>query len=306
MNLKYMIIGAGATGGCLGGYLSRAGKDVRLIARENTLEKILNRGLKIRHADEEESFCVNAVSEKDICDIVDIIFVCVKYYSLESVYDMIKRASDSHTVIIPLLNVYGTGEKMNRELGLNVINGCIYIAASVDEPGILRMSGDIFRIVFGSISGNTDDPILLQVCKDLEDAGIKAIYSDNIRRDTLQKFAMVSPWAASEAYYDVTAGEMQKDCPARDSYIQCIREIEELAHKMGIRFEVDIIQTGIDILDAIDPDGTASMYRDLKAGRPTEMDGLIFEVVRMAKKYGTEIPEYSKIAAKFGFTGDSD
>ena len=32
--MKYLIIGAGGTGGCIGAYRAEAGKDVTLIARE--------------------------------------------------------------------------------------------------------------------------------------------------------------------------------------------------------------------------------------------------------------------------------
>ena len=37
------------------------------------------------------------------------------------------------------------------------------------------------------------------------------------------------------------------------------------------------------------------------AGKESEMDGLIFEVVRLGKKYGVDMPEYQKAARKYGF-----
>ena len=39
--MKYIIIGAGGTGGILGFYMTKAGKDVTLIARNAHLEAIL-------------------------------------------------------------------------------------------------------------------------------------------------------------------------------------------------------------------------------------------------------------------------
>lgn len=38
--MKYLVIGAGGTGGCIGGYLADAGRDVTLIARGKHLEAI--------------------------------------------------------------------------------------------------------------------------------------------------------------------------------------------------------------------------------------------------------------------------
>ncbi len=45
--LKYVIIGSGGTGGALGGYLSKAGKDVTFIARGAHLKAMQEKGLEI-------------------------------------------------------------------------------------------------------------------------------------------------------------------------------------------------------------------------------------------------------------------
>ena len=41
------------------------------------------------------------------------------------------------------------------------------------------------------------------------------------------------------------------------------------------------------------------MQRDLRDGKPTEMDGLIFEVVRLGKRYHVPTPVYEMVAEKF-------
>ena len=181
--LKYLIIGAGATGGCIAAFLKGSGKDVTLIARGKALETIRRNGLRIRKGAEERRIFVEVLAEEEYGEKADIIFQCVKGYSLEETYPLIKKASDGNTVVIPILNVYGTGERMARELpGIQVLNGCIYIAASVEEPGTIRMGSDIFRIVYGSVDGKKDHPMLLQVEKDLREAGITPVYTEQIRR----------------------------------------------------------------------------------------------------------------------------
>ena len=45
--MKYLIIGAGGTGGALGAYLTRAGRDVTLIARGANLEAMRENGIKV-------------------------------------------------------------------------------------------------------------------------------------------------------------------------------------------------------------------------------------------------------------------
>ena len=43
--MKYLVIGAGGTGGCIGGFLAKAGKDVTLIARGEHLAQMRQHGL---------------------------------------------------------------------------------------------------------------------------------------------------------------------------------------------------------------------------------------------------------------------
>lgn len=302
-DLKYLVIGAGGTGGSIAGFLASAGKNVTLIARNQNFQAIRNHGLRIRKGDRERVIDLKVMTEEEYAEKADIIFLCVKGYSVEETYPLLQKAADSHTIVIPILNIYGTGEKISRDLpGLQVLNGCIYISAAIEEPGVIRISSDIFRVVYGRVDGKKDEPMLYQVEQDLKDAGIIPLYTDQIQRDTLQKYAMVSPMAAVGAFYDVSCGKMQEPGEVRDKYIACIKEIESLAHAMGITFPVDVVETNVKILDDLPRECTASMQKDLKKGGKTEMDGLIFEMVRMGHKYGVPVPNYEEIAAKFGFS----
>ena len=65
---------------------------------------------------------------------------------------------------------------------------------------------------------------------------------------------------------------------------------------MGINFGEDIVQRNLKIIDALKPNMTTSLQRDIMAGKPNELDGLVFEVVRMGERHGFELPIYSRIA----------
>ena len=67
---------------------------------------------------------------------------------------------------------------------------------------------------------------------------------------------------------------------------------------MGIHFECDLVQRNLKIMGGLLPESDTSMQRDVKAGRQSEMDGLIFEVVRLGRKYQVPVPCYEKVAEK--------
>ncbi len=299
--LKYCIIGAGGTGGSIAFAMADAGKDVAVIARGRHLEAMRSGGLHLAVSEKDpgRAVSVKAFDMESYDDRPDVIFVCVKGYSLdETVYDFIRRVSHSGTVVIPILNIYGTGGRMQEKLpDLLVTDGCIYVAAEIREPGVILKKGDILRVVYGVRNPDEARPVLDEVRDDLEESGIRGIYSDDIRRDALQKFSYVSPAAACGLCYDVCAGAMQEKGEIRDTFTTLVHEIDLIAYEMGIRFKVDIVQTNLSILDNLNPDSSTSMQRDIWAGKNSEIDGLLFEVVRLADRYGVSVPTYRRIAA---------
>ena len=51
-------------------------------------------------------------------------------------------------------------------------------------------------------------------------------------------------------------------------------------------------------MSALPPETTTSMQRDVMAHKPSELEGLVFEVVRMGQKYHVPVPMYEKVAEK--------
>ena len=231
MKLRYMIIGAGGVGGPVGAYLSKSGADTTLIARGKHLAVLQEHGLTLVSGENErESIPVKAIdmdgflaAREQGAPAPDVIFVCVKGYSLADTVPFIRKAAGRDTVVIPVLNIYGTGRALQAELPeLLVTDGCIYISANRIAPGVIQKHGAICRIVYGLPSHKIDHPVLQQVETDLKNAGIDPVYSPYVERDTLLKFAYVSPNAACGQYYHAKAAEMQHPGEVRDSFVRLI------------------------------------------------------------------------------------
>lgn len=303
--IKYAVMGAGGTGGGIGGFLARAGKDVTLIARGNHLECMRNNGLKFETMDGSFTVPVTACTAEEYKEIPDVIFVCVKGYSLEDAVSFIKQAADSHTVIIPILNIYGTGRKLQERLpDKTVTDGCVYIAAEIKQPGTILMSGRIFRVVYGLRKDTPEEvtdrimPVLKKVEADLTDAGILPVLSSFIERDALQKFSFVSPMAALGACYDIQAAAIQAPGAMREMFAELVREIKILSDAIGVGLPENIVEINLKIMDDLVPTATASMHRDIRNGKQSEVDGLVYEVVRLGRQYHAELPVYGKIAER--------
>lgn len=316
--MKYIIIGAGGTGGILGFCMTKAGKDVTLIARNAHLEAMKKQGLSVQKmwTNETETIPVSAESMESYeakGEKADVILVCVKKYSLDSCIPFIQNISHENTIVVPVLNVYGTGAYLQEKLPkVLVTDGCIYVSANIKQAGVLLQHGEILRVFFGvrekedlkKLNGQSDgeykaERLLKKIAQDFKDSGIDGILSDNIKRDALTKFSYVSPIGTAGLYLHAVAGDFQREGEARELFKTLIREIVTLANAMGITFEEDLVERNLKILSNLPEEATTSMQRDVMEGKQSEIDGLVYEVVRMAEKYGAEVPAYRRAAEKF-------
>ena len=313
--LKYMIIGAGGTGGAVGAHMARAGMDVTFIARGKHLDAMRKQGLCVTRPDMEFTVLpVSAYTTEEYLRLLneeggeqyrpDVIIVCVKGYSIDDAAGFIAEAAGSDTIVIPILNIFGTGAAMQKSLpDVTVTDGCIYVASEIKEPGYIWMKGTILRVVFGLRRDQKAlqaelEPLLEKIRDDMCASGIDGILSDNIERDAMRKFSYVSPQGACGLYYNVPVGGVQREGEIRDCFAGLIREISDLADAMGIGFGEDIVPVNLKITEGLSPDMTTSLQRDVAAGRSSEIDGLIYEVIRMGNRYGVDLPLYEKIASE--------
>ena len=300
--MKYAIRGAGGTGGCLGFFLKKAGKDVTLIARGKHLEAIRKNGLTIQKLWDEsrETLPVKACTAEEYKEIPDVILVCVKGYSMDETVPTIKKIAGKETVVIPILNIYGTGGRLQKNLPeLTVTDGCIYVSANIMEPGVILQHGKILRVVFGARKPEEETEKMREVAKDMVTDDLEVILSENIRRDAMVKFSYVSPIGAAGLYCNAVAADFQREGEQREMFKALIREIVALSHAMGIEFEEDLVERNLKILASLSPEATTSMQRDVIEGKRSEMDGLVYEVVRMGREYKVSMPQYEKAAACF-------
>lgn len=299
---KYLVIGTGGVGGSIAGFLALAGKDVTCIARGKHLEAIRKHGLHLKSDLKGEHYLpIKACTAEEYNDKADVVFVCVKGYSIDSIKDVLEKSAHPDTLVIPILNVYGTGPRIGRLVpSVKVLDGCIYIVGFVSGEGEITQMGRIFRLIFGARpEQNIPHEALDEIAGVLQACGIKAEVSDDINRDTFIKWAFISAMACTGTYHDVPMGEVQHDGPVRNTFIGLSRESAEMGHRLGVAYPEDPVAYNLKVIDKLDPHSTASMQKDLTKGRQSEIQGMLFDVIKLGEELGTDLTTYRKVAAKF-------
>lgn len=300
--MKYLVIGTGGVGGSIAAFLHLSGCDVSCIARGAALDAIKSRGL-VFHSDVkgEHVLPVKAFSADEYDDTPDVIFVTVKGYSIDETGPVITGCAGKNTVVIPVLNVYGTGARIAAAApGVTVLDGCIYIVGFKSGTGEITQMGDIFHLVYGVPRGKHVAPGLLdRINADLTGAGIKVTLSDDIDRDTFIKWSYISAMALTGAYYDIPMGPIQHPGRERDTFISLTAESKTVGERLGIDFDCDLTAHHLAVMDSLDPHSTASLQKDLKAGHESEIHGQLFDMIELARRLGVATPTYDLISEHF-------
>ena len=133
--MKLMVSGIGGVGGYIAAVLCRYYPgSVTLIARGERKKALEQRGLVVHSAVLGEQTYHPAVTDcpADV-GIQDVIFVCVKTFSLDKALAALRPCVDEHTVVVPVMNGIDHADRTRAALPAGrVVNSLIYITSSYD------------------------------------------------------------------------------------------------------------------------------------------------------------------------------
>ena len=138
---RYLVVGAGAVGGVIGGRLAQYGQDVALVARGRHLAAILANGLRIDDPDGSVSVPVPAFATPAEAGLRmgDVVILATKTQDSGPVLDAIAAAAPKG-IDIPI--VCGQNGVENERLALrrfvDVYAMCVMLPATHLEPGVVE------------------------------------------------------------------------------------------------------------------------------------------------------------------------
>lgn len=299
--IKIVIVGLGGVGGYYGGLLAKKYADnpdieIYFVARGAHLKKIQEKGLTL--ITEKGTFQVHPTLATDnVAEIgtADYIIMTPKSYDLDSTVAQIKPIVGANTVVLPLLNGIDNSDRIRTLLpGTEVWQGCCYIVARLNEPGVVESSGGVHRFNFGYEHKQTNER-LTGFENLLKEAGIDATFYENILHVIWTKFFFISSTASLTSYFNVSFGALLTDETRKATLVSMLEELILIANAEGAEIERTVIDKVIHQLEKLPFETTSSMHSDFKAGKTTEVHGLTGSVVELGKKLGIPTPTYLNV-----------
>jgi 2-dehydropantoate 2-reductase len=300
--MRVGIIGVGGVGGFYGGklayhYTSGQDTEIAFLARGPHLERIRGRGLRLITPDG-ECLARPALATDDPKSLgnLDLVIFSVKGYDLEETAASLKQNLGGESVVLPLLNGVGNAESLASVLGHGrILNGCVYLSAHMEAPGIVRHVGGPGQLYFGPEEGSPEPYRSIEAL--LKEAGIPAELKPNIREVVWEKYIFISPLASVTSLRRESIGEVLEGEESRALTQGLMEEVARLAHAKGVRLPDDIVASSLDKGSGFPRETKTSMQLDFEQDKKTELETFTGYVVKTAQALGIDAPLHGEVYA---------
>ena len=292
---KVTIVGAGAIGGWMGVHLARAGAQLSVLARGDTLSALQQIGLQLHQGGDLHTTPVKASNDAMALGVQDLVVISVKSPALASVAQQVGPLIGPNTVVLTAMNgvpwwfLQGFGGPVAgrsldavdpqgaiaRALPARHIIGCVvHASCSVDAPGVVRHHfGD--GLIVGEPTGEAS-PRVQELHAMLRSAGFNATLSPQIQKDIWYKLWGNMTINPISAFTGATTDRILDDPLVR----QFISGVMLEAKAIGAQIGIPIDQQPEDRHAMTRQLGAfrTSMLQDVEAGKPVELDALVSAV----------------------------
>jgi 2-dehydropantoate 2-reductase len=296
--MRIAIVGTGPVGAYFGGRLAQAGEEVIFLARGEHLSALRASGLRFDSVDGDLVLDpVYATDDAAPVGPVDVALLAVKGWQVPQAIEAMRPLVGAQTVVLPLLNGVEAPDQVAEAFGAeHTAGGLCGLLGSVVASGHFRNGLPRPFITFGALDGSRDAR-LERLREAYERAGVQVELAQDIRTALWQKLLFVGPFGAVGAVTRVPVGVLRAVPETRALLVGAMSEIEAVAHARGIALAGDAVATALALVDGLPPEGTASMQRDIMAGRPSEMESQVGVVVRAAQQVSVDVPRHADLFA---------
>lgn len=296
--MRIAIVGAGGTGGGYGAALAHAGEDVVFIARGAHLAAMRSKGLRVEGGrGETHVMPTQATDDPATVGPVDVVLFCVKLWDVESAGRQIRPMVGKETAVVTLQNGIDAHERLIPILGEQaVMPGVANISAVIAEPGVIRQTGTVMRMVFGELDGSKSarGQAMAAACAG---AGIDGVLSDAILTQLWMKFVLLASNAGMMALARLPIGHLREDPDIAPYFIAAYEEVVAVGRAAGIALPADAVERTLDFNRNAPAHLMASMGADLLRGNRIELPWLSGKVIELGRKHGVPTPTHAFLYA---------
>jgi len=288
--MRIAVMGSGGVGGYFGGRLAAAGADVTFIARGAQFDAILKQGLRIQSELGDLAIVVPVCEEPRDAGPVDLVILSVKLWDTDGAIKAIAPLMTGQTAVLSFQNGVTKDDGLREAFGIERVVGALcYIGAAIAEPGVIRHTGKLQRIVVGEYGGRSSERVIAfaELCRR---AGIDVEVSADIERAVWEKFVFLVGFSGATSVIRQPIGPIRSNPAARALLAALFAEAADVGRASGVQIPGDFAENRLAFCDTLHPAFTSSMHGDLERGGRLEIPWLHGVVSDLGSRVGIRTP----------------
>ena len=290
MKSRILVVGTGAIGGFYGGKLAQAGASVSTLCRSD-YEVVKSKGITVTSILGDFHF----TPEKVIRDLgeygplSDYILVGLKVLPEIDTAEIIKEVVGPETAIVLLQNGVEIEEPVAQAYPDNeIISGLAFICATRTSPGHIDHT-DFGRVVIGRYPAGTSVKAE-KLARLFNEAGLKCEMTEDAVTARWRKLVWNAPFnPISVLGGGADTKTMMENPESLELARKVMEEVCRIAEAAGHPLPEEVVQQNIDGTRAMAP-YKSSMLVDFEAGRPMEVEAILGNGLRVARRHGVSTP----------------
>jgi len=288
--MRIVVAGLGGVGGYIGAHLCSLEDEVIFLARGEHAQVIEEQGLLMKEDTEEFLAHPNSVRTAEALEgEIDLLFLCVKSYDIETVLSALNNNVTSETIIVPFANGVEHKERIDALVDAKVLHGAVYILAHKERAGVIVKKGKVFAALFGAQSYPEETALVASL---FEKMGLRYKTPKNIEEAIWKKYLFISAFGSLTSYFDTSMRSVYE--LHRNWAETLLQEIADVAEAKGIFIQGEV-QKALKTASSLPQDASSSMHLDFQNKKRTEVETLCGYVVREAKRLRLPTPMMAKI-----------
>lgn len=278
--MRILVVGAGAIGGYFGGRLLEAGRDVTFLVRPRRGAELARTGLVIRspHGNLDLPAPPTVLADR-LREPFDLVLLSCKAYDLDSALDSVAPAVGPTTAILPLLNGMRHLDVLEQRFGAApVLGGQCVISTSLDADGRIMHLNDAHLLTFGERDGSRSARAEAAASV-LSGARFEARLSTAILHEMWEKWVFIATGAGITSLMRAPIGDIVA-AGAAGLAAALLGECAAIARREEFPPSEPFLQRCRAMFTTPGSGLTASMFRDIERGAPTEAEHILGDLLR--------------------------
>lgn len=290
MHATIAVIGAGAVGGYYGARLAQHGHPVHFLLRSD-YAAVRRDGLTVKSCAGDFRLPpdqLHAYNDPQLMPKADLVLVALKTTANDQFDALIRPLLKDDTAILTIQNGLGNEDRLAELFGAErILGGMAFVCINRSAPGVIHHI-DHGMIRLGEFNGGPSDRAR-RIAETFKASNVPCEVLDDLRFGRWSKLVWNVPFNGLGAVLNLTTDRLLDNEHGMRLLAAIMAEVIAVAEALGIAMPENMIDIQIRHTRTMGA-YRSSMQIDCQEGRPLEVESILGEPLRQARRAGVSVP----------------